>query len=207
MKLTHWGVVAAVIANALFTREGGATHVWVGYALAGLLSLRLLWGVIGPAEARFSAFPPSPRRALAHLREIAAGKATAHASHNPLGALMVYAIWGTLSVIIATGIAMAGLPDTGGRAERPGHHAAAPSAAEGRERDDDDRRPSAGMPETRSEAESEAGEAEAEGPLGEAHEIAVNLLYLLIALHLAGVVFETRRSGREILLAMSPGRR
>ena len=37
------------------------------------------------------------------------------------------------------------------------------------------------------------------------HEIAVNLLYVLIALHLAGVMFETRRSGREIVGAMIPG--
>ena len=34
------------------------------------------------------------------------------------------------------------------------------------------------------------------------HETSVNLLYILIALHIAGTVFETRRSGREILLAM-----
>ena len=40
----------------------------------------------------------------------------------------------------------------------------------------------------------------------EVHETAVNLLYVLIALHIAGVAFETRRSGREILLAMLPGR-
>jgi cytochrome b len=39
----------------------------------------------------------------------------------------------------------------------------------------------------------------------EMHEIAVNLLYVLIALHLAGVIFETRRSGREIVGAMIPG--
>ena len=38
----------------------------------------------------------------------------------------------------------------------------------------------------------------------EVHEIAVNLLYVLIALHLAGVAFETRRSGREVVSAMLP---
>jgi hypothetical protein len=35
-----------------------------------------------------------------------------------------------------------------------------------------------------------------EKPLGETHEAAVNLLYVLIVLHLGGVIFETRRSGR-----------
>ncbi|MDZ4277165.1 MAG: hypothetical protein U0995_14065 [Erythrobacter sp.] len=36
------------------------------------------------------------------------------------------------------------------------------------------------------------------------HETAANLLYLLILLHLAGVLFETRRSGRQVLVAMLP---
>ena len=110
VKLTHWGIVTAVIANAIITEEGSGWHIWVGYGLAGLLALRLLWGIIGPAEARFSAFPPSPVRALAHLGEIRRGEVTRHRSHNPLGALMVYAIWATLLVIIGSGIAMSGPP-------------------------------------------------------------------------------------------------
>ena len=89
VRLTHWSIVLAVLANAVFTEEGSAAHIWVGYALAAILALRLLWGFVGPAEARFTAFPPSPGRALAHLRDIRAGRITRHGSHNPLGALMV----------------------------------------------------------------------------------------------------------------------
>lgn len=51
--------------------------------------------------------------------------------------------------------------------------------------------------------DGEAAERE-ESPLTEVHEVAVNLLYLLVALHLAGVIFETRRSGRRIVTAMLP---
>ena len=43
--------------------------------------------------------------------------------------------------------------------------------------------------------------------LGPARAGLALLLYVLIALHLAGVIFETRRSGREIVLAMLPTRR
>ena len=183
VKLTHWIIVAAILANALVTEEGSGPHIWVGYALAATLALRLIWGVIGPAEARFSAFPPSPRRALAHLREIAAGQRTEHASHNPLGALMVYAIWSVLAVIVVTGVLMASAP-----ARPEGRPGLTPPAATAQrlERDEHERE---------------------EGPLTEVHETAVNLLYVLIVLHVAGVVFETRRSGRRIVLAMLPGRR
>lgn len=208
VKLTHWGVVAAVITNALFTEEGSGWHIWVGYGLAALLALRFLWGLIGPAEARFSAFPPSPGRALKHLGEIRRGEVVQHRSHNPLGALMVYAIWGTLLVIVGSGIAMSGPPPANpgtvrGEYEGRGEGMAmsttglidliAPPA-----RADDD-----GEREEREEREEEGEEA---GEVfEEIHELAVNLLYVLIALHLMGVIFETRRSGGEIVHAMIPG--
>lgn len=190
VKITHWSIVTAIIANALFTEEGSGVHIWVGYALAAILALRLLWGMIGPPEARYSAFPPSPRRAIAHLRDIRVGKKEVHRSHNPLGALMVYAIWSMLGVIIASGIAMAGPPSTAflDRAALSGEVSRQLVVEQG-DPDDDD--------------EGEGGE---DGVWEEVHETAVNLLYILIALHIAGVAFETRRSGREILLAMLPGR-
>ena len=194
VKLTHWSTVIAIVVNALITEEGSSGHVWIGYALAAVLSLRLLWGVIGPREARFTSFPPSPRRALRHLGDIANGRATHHASHNPLGALMVYAIWTTLGIIIASGIAMAGIPIA-----PDADPAAAPSAMASTIQASDEAR-------NEDTEEHERGEAE-EGPLGEVHEIAVNLLYVLILLHIAGVLFETRRSGRHIAMAMLPGRR
>lgn len=185
VKLTHWGVVAAVIGNALVTEEGSGWHIWIGYGLAALLALRLLWGLVGPREARFTAFPPSLARASHHLGEIRRGEVTQHASHNPLGALMVYAIWGTLLVVIGTGVAMSGPPPADPWAER-GEHGEQAAVAEAEEREEGD-------------------EGEEEGPLGELHEIAVNLLYVLIALHLMGVVFETRRSGPQIARSMLPG--
>lgn len=192
VKITHWSVVAAVVGNALVTEEGSDAHIWVGYGLAAILALRLLWGLIGPAEARFSAFPPSPRRALSHVRDIRLGKKEIHRSHNPLGALMVYAIWSVLGVIIASGIAMAGPPSTKSfdRVGSPKNLAQERLA----EKDGGD-----------GDREHEKSDGE-ENHWEEVHETAVNLLYILIALHIAGVIFETRRSGREILLAMLPRR-
>lgn len=187
VKITHWTIALAVLANAVVTEEGSGAHIWVGYALAAILALRLLWGVVGPAEARFSAFWPNPRKALAHLRDIRSGTVTHHASHNPLGALMVWAIWSCLLTIIVTGIAMAGPPPLNGAPrEHESETAAAPTAQHEEHEGEED------------------GEEEEEGPLGEVHETAANLLYLLILLHLAGVIFETRRSGRQVLVAMAP---
>lgn len=201
VRLTHWTMVGAVLLNALVLEKGEGPHVWVGYGLTAVLVLRLIWGLIGPPEARFSAFPPSPARALAHIRDIRAGRTAPHASHNPLGALMVYAIWATLAVIAVTGVLMAN--DPGRNREAAGlSFPGAPMAqaaswqAGGRSFEEEG--------EAEGEGEGE-GEGE-EGPLGELHEAAATLLYGLIVLHLAGVVFETRRTGRPIVRRMLSGR-
>ena len=106
VRLVHWGVAIGVLVNS-FDDADAALHQWVGYAVAGLVGVRLLWGMVGPRPARFSAFPPNPFAALRHL---AAGwrgeKMPVHLSHNPLGALMVYNIWSTLAVLGATGYMM-----------------------------------------------------------------------------------------------------
>lgn len=191
VRITHWSIALAVLANAVVTEEGSGPHIWVGFGLAAILGLRLLWGFVGPAEARFAAFWPSPCKAIAHLREIRAGKVTHHRSHNPLGALMVYAIWGCLLTIIATGIAMAGPPPWNGTSEAAEHRTTAVAAKDHEEAGEE-------------EGENEGEEEDEESLLGEVHETAANMLYLLILLHLAGVIFETRRSGRQVLVAMAP---
>lgn len=191
VKITHWGIAAVVLWNALIVGEGSVAHIYAGYTLAGLLALRLLWGVIGTRSARFAAFPPSPARALAHIRAIRAGEHESHASHNPLGALMAYAIWACVGVIVASGIAMAGAPP----ATEPGTPAAQLMYGEGGEHEGEE-----------GEEGEEGGEGgEAGEVFEEVHEVAVNLLYVLILLHIGGVAFETARSGRRTILAMLPG--
>jgi cytochrome b len=151
--------------------------------------------MVGPSEARFSAFPPSPKRALQHLEDLASGTRVRHRSHNPLGAMMVYTIWATLLVIATTGILMANAETKSGD-----HYWAAPRQQE--QYVEAARAPAADL-----DDDEEGGREEEEGPLVEVHEAAVNFLYVLIALHLAGVFFEVRRSGREIVIAMLPRRR
>jgi cytochrome b len=205
VRLTHWGVAAGVVANGVLTEEGSNAHLWVGYGVGGLLLLRWLWGLIGAENARFTAFPPSPRRAAAHVRDIARGRKTAHGSHNPLGALMVYALWITLAVVIGTGVAMTGLPGAPVQAEAS---LDVPRSAPHEEDDDGRTRASAGREEAEVGRETRDGEPEGGGEmLEEVHEVAANLLFVLAAIHLLGVAFETRRRGRGVVSAMVTGGR
>jgi len=106
VRLTHWSVAAFVLAELTFVDEDWAIHRWLGYAVLALVIGRLVWGLIGPRYARFSAFPPSVRSASAHLAGLLRGRHDVHLSHNPLGALMVYNLWASLIAICVTGIMM-----------------------------------------------------------------------------------------------------
>ncbi len=204
VKLTHWGIALAVLVNGVFTEEGSDWHVWVGTGMAALLLVRLLWGFIGPKEARFSAFPPSPTRAADHVADIVAGRKLAHASHNGLGALMAYALWATLGVVAVTGFLMSGVPGTASaRVEAPMVPAVTAPLAPVAEEADEER-------EEADEAEEGEGGEGAEGGEGpewieEVHEVAANLLFVLAALHIGGVLFETRRSGPAVIRRMTGG--
>ena len=105
VRLIHWLVALAILVNSIID-EDGLLHQWVGYGALGLVAIRLVWGLIGPSHARFSAFPPSPLRALAHIDDVLRGDQTVHLSHNPLGALMVYNIWATIVALGVTGYMM-----------------------------------------------------------------------------------------------------
>lgn len=103
IRLFHWSLVAGFALNAAILDDESVWHERVGYTILALVGLRILWGIVGPRRARFSAFPPSLSAALHHLGEIARGIVHPHESHNPLGALMVYNLLATLLLTGLTG--------------------------------------------------------------------------------------------------------
>ena len=176
IRLTHWSIAAAVLLNGLIVDDDWIGHIWIGYAALALLALRLVWGVIGTEEARFSAFPPSLGAARAHIRERLAGRHRAFVSHNPLGALMAYALWGMLLVVSLTGVMLESSPFPDASVSRPAGH------------------------EERSDHRDGFTEA-----VEEVHETAANILLLLAALHVGGVALESRLSGVNLVRAMITG--
>ncbi|WP_232346361.1 MULTISPECIES: cytochrome b/b6 domain-containing protein [Cupriavidus] len=102
VRFTHWSVAALVLWE-LVENSGGPLHRTLGYATAGLVLLRLLWGFVGSPPARFSAWLPSPSGALAYSRALLAGRAPRYLSHTPLGALMMVTMWTLILALAATG--------------------------------------------------------------------------------------------------------
>jgi cytochrome b len=189
VRLTHWGIAVAVLLNALVTEGGSVTHVSLGWMGMALLVLRLVWGVLGPAEARFSAFPPNPVAALRHLGELVAGRPREHASHNPAGALMAYAFWLCLSAVIATGLLMTG----GATPMRVASDKAAVASGD--------------WAALAAKSDSSSGDTSLRHRAEEIHEVVANLMLLLALLHLAGVLVEGRAMRRNLVAPMLLGKR
>lgn len=106
VRLIHWGLALTILLNGAFVDEEGSLHEWIGYSAVGLIGVRLVWGMIGPRYARFSAFPPNPVSAIRQLTTLFKDDKKVHLSHNPLGALMVYNIWLTILLLGVTGYMM-----------------------------------------------------------------------------------------------------
>lgn len=101
-RVFHWALVLLVVASFVSGKIGGNAMVWhgrFGLAILGLLSFRLLWGLIGSTYARFLSFLPTPNAILAHLRGQWRGL-----GHNPLGALSVFGLLGLLAFQVSSGL-------------------------------------------------------------------------------------------------------
>lgn len=186
VRVSHWGIAIVVLVNEVITRGGSPTHVWFGWIALTLLAIRLLWGLIGSREARFSAFPPNPRAAIAHMKELLAGKPRHYGSHNPAGAMMAYALWGAIAVMIATGFVMSG----------PSPFAVAEQQA------------IVDSGDWSQLVKTEDGEdEEAVGVVKLVHETMANLILLLVGLHVAGVFVESLMMRRNLVPPMLLGER
>ena len=182
VRLFHWSLVAAFATAWLSADEVQPVHEIAGYTVAALVAFRLVWGVVGGRYARFAQFVTGPGAALAYLGQVVRGSERRHIGHNPAGAAMILALLATLSGTALTGWLMAEpdrltlLPDL------PAIVAPAWADDDG---DDGDRK---------------GGEA-----LEEVHEVLANLMLVLVALHVGGVVLTSVRHRENLARAMVTG--
>ena len=99
VRVFHWSLVALFVIAYATGDEVERVHIAAGYAIAGLIVLRVAWGVLGPCHARFSTFVRTPREVFAYLRDAVLLKAPRYLGHNPAGGAMILAL---LSMLIGT---------------------------------------------------------------------------------------------------------
>ena len=79
-------------------------HFWAGYAVAALIVFRLLWGFVGPRNARFASFLRGPGTVIAYVRTLPARSSVHPRGHNPLGGWSIVAMLAVLAAQVATGL-------------------------------------------------------------------------------------------------------
>ncbi len=106
VRLFHWSLVGLFTANALIVDDDSRVHEWIGYAVAALVALRILWGLVGPRHARFAAFAPKQSDVIEQITDIATRRRRTYLGHTPLGALMIFNLILTMLAICASGYMM-----------------------------------------------------------------------------------------------------
>jgi cytochrome b len=102
IRVFHWALVVCVAGAFISVNIGGNAMEWhgrFGLTVLGLLVFRIVWGFVGSTYARFSQFVRGPVTIKAYLRGEWQGE-----GHNPLGALSVLGLLGTLTLLVSTGL-------------------------------------------------------------------------------------------------------
>lgn len=100
-RLFHWLFAASVIGAWGLADVSRDLHEWLGYLALALVAFRLYWGWSGNAYARFSAFTPGFRELLSYIGDLMSRREKRYLGHNPLGALMVFAL---LSLVVVASL-------------------------------------------------------------------------------------------------------
>lgn len=103
VRIFHWSLVASFATAWLAVEEWNAVHEWAGYGALGLVSARLVWGLVGSRYARFANFVRSPGVVIRYLRNMLRGTETRYLGHNPAGAAMVLLLMAGIAGLGVTG--------------------------------------------------------------------------------------------------------
>jgi cytochrome b len=163
-------------------------HEWAGYAVGATVATRIVWGFVGPRNARFASFVVAPAAALTYLRRLLVFAAPRHLGHSPAGGIMVVALLASLAVTTLSGVAYLGTSRARGPlAPLLGAEAAALEAKAAQRGERKFRRPGRW--------------------LKEVHEAAANITLLLVIAHVGGVVLASVAHRENLPRAMITGRK
>jgi cytochrome b len=197
VRIFHWSLVATFIVAWLTADEESRLHELSGYAVIGLVLVRIVWGFIGTRYARFSDFVYRPSTVLGYAREMLSGKPRHYLGHNPLGGMMVLALLASLLATSMTGLAM---QQTGeGAGIFASVSTAVPDLVAPAMADDDD--------EDRRDRKRDKRDKDKDEAWEELHEFFANLTLLLVVLHVAGVIIGSLVHRENLVRAMFTGRK
>jgi len=109
VRVFHWSLVLSFTVAWLSGEELETLHAFAGYAVFGLVLLRLVWGFIGPRYARFSDFSYPPAVVKSFVEDTLHRRAQRYLGHNPAGGAMIILMLISLVLVSVSGFAVYGI--------------------------------------------------------------------------------------------------
>jgi cytochrome b len=191
VRLFHWSLVAAFVVAYASGDDFEGLHVVAGYTVAGLIGVRLLWGLVGTRHARFADFVAGPAETRRYLRSLLTGRPRHYLGHNPLGGWMIVALLLVVSAACWSGL-KAYAEEGKGPLAAPAAVLVAPAHAD----DDRDRARERGARHRR-----DGGDEFWE----EVHETLSHLALGLVVLHVLGALIASALHRENLVKAMITG--
>lgn len=107
LRIFHWLFVLSICGSWATAKAGFEWmqwHFYLGYFMIGLVSFRVIWGLVGPRHARFSNFLKGPSTLLRYVKGLTAVQPIHSAGHNPAGGLMVMVMMALVAFQAGSGL-------------------------------------------------------------------------------------------------------
>lgn len=107
VRLFHALLAVAILGLFITANLGGNWMEWhkkIGFFVMGLIMFRVVWGFIGSYHARFINFVRAPSAVFVYAKGLLKPNGKHFLGHNPMGALSVLALLGTLAFQAITGL-------------------------------------------------------------------------------------------------------
>lgn len=203
VRIFHWALVISFVIAYLTAEEKNIWHIYSGYTVLGLITFRVLWGIIGTRYARFSDFIYSPRTVFNYINELINKSPKRYIGHNPAGGWMIIAMLACLFVVVISGLEVYAIEEGRG-----------PLAEETKIDSKIIRTAQADRDEVNDHEEGKRygrnkgeGNKQNEEFWEEIHEVTTNIMLLLIFLHITGVVLSSRLHRENLVKAMITGKK
>ena len=205
VRIFHWTLVVVFVIAYFTAEEENPVHIYSGYVVLGLITFRVLWGIIGPKYARFSDFVYSPAAVIQYIKGLITNKPEHYLGHNPLGGWMIMALLLCLFVVTLSGLKLYAVEEgRGPLAANSGELSLISNAYADRdeedEDDDDDNRST-----TEHEGRSHHSEKEGEKFWEEIHDASTDIMLFLILLHIGGVILSSYMHKENLVRSMVTG--
>ena len=114
VRIFHWTLVLSFFIAYITEEDFLDIHSFAGYTVLALLSLRIIWGIIGTRHARFSDFVYPPNTIKTFVKDTMRLRAKRYLGHNPAGGAMIILMIISLLITTLTGLAIYGIEEQAG---------------------------------------------------------------------------------------------